>query len=60
MYISFLMAINKNIRTPRRGYGRTSAVLPLLDDEPHRLRRGALNLLTRRSRQNVNLFFYEP
>jgi len=33
---------------------------PLLDDEPHRLRRGALHLPARRSRQNVNLFLREP
>jgi hypothetical protein len=34
--------------------------LPLLDDEPHRLRRGALHLPARRSRQNVNLLLREP
>ncbi len=27
---------------------------------PHRLRRGALHLPTRRSRQNANLFLREP
>jgi hypothetical protein len=34
--------------------------LPLLDDVPHRLRRGALHLPIRRSRQNVNLFLRGP
>jgi hypothetical protein len=34
--------------------------LPLLDDVPHRLRRGALHLHIRRSRQNVNLFLRSP
>ena len=43
-----------------RGGGRASAVLPRLGDEPHRLRRGALHLPARRSRQNVNLFLREP
>jgi hypothetical protein len=43
-----------------RGGGRASAALPLLDDVPHRLRRGALHLPIRRSRQNVNLFLRGP
>jgi hypothetical protein len=43
-----------------RGGGRASAALPLLDDVPHRLRRGALHLPIRRSRQNVNLFLRSP
>jgi hypothetical protein len=34
--------------------------LPLLDDVPHRLCRGALHLPIRRSRQNVNLFLRGP
>jgi outer membrane protein TolC len=34
--------------------------LPLLDDVPHRLRRGALHPPIRRSRQNVNLFLRSP
>jgi hypothetical protein len=34
--------------------------LPLLDDVPHRLRRGALHLPIRRSRQNVNIFLRSP
>jgi hypothetical protein len=34
--------------------------LPLLDNEPHCLRRGALHLPARRSRQNVNLFLRGP
>jgi hypothetical protein len=34
--------------------------LPLLDDVPHRLRRGALHLPIRRSRQYVNLFLRGP
>jgi rhamnogalacturonyl hydrolase YesR len=34
--------------------------LPLLDDVTHRLRRVALHLPARRSRQNVNLFLREP
>jgi len=48
------------IRLTERGGGRASAALPLLDDAPHRLRRGALHLPARRSRQNVNLFLREP
>ena len=44
-----------------RGGGRASAALPLLDDvQRHRLRRGALHLPARRSRQNANLFLREP
>ena len=43
-----------------RGGGRASAALPLLGDEPHRLRRGALHLLARHSRQNVNVFLANP
>jgi hypothetical protein len=35
-------------------------VLPRLGDERHRLRRGALHLPARRSRQNVKLFLREP
>jgi hypothetical protein len=34
--------------------------LPLLDNEPHCLRRAALHLPARRSRQNVNLFLRGP
>jgi hypothetical protein len=34
--------------------------LALLDDIPHRLRRAALHLPARRSRQNVNLFLRRP
>jgi putative membrane protein len=34
--------------------------LPLLGDEPHRLRRVVLHLPTRRSRQNANLFLRSP
>jgi hypothetical protein len=34
--------------------------LSRLGDEPHRLRRDALHLPARRSRQNVNLFLREP
>jgi len=45
---------------PGRGGGRASAALALLDDVPHRLRRAALHLPARRSRQNVNLFLREP
>jgi hypothetical protein len=37
-----------------------SAALPLLDDVPHRLRRGVLHLPLRRSRQNVNLLLRGP
>ncbi len=37
-----------------------SAALPLLDDVPHCLRRGALHLPARRSRQNVNLLLRGP
>jgi hypothetical protein len=45
----------------RQPFGaRASAALALLDDAPHRLRRGALHMPTRRSRQNVNLFLREP
>src|SRR5213592_3822986 len=48
-------------RSPKgRGGGRASALLPLLDDVRHRLRRGASHLPARRSRQNVNLFLREP
>jgi len=47
-------------RTGGRGGGRASAALPLLDELPHRLRRGALDLPIRRSRQNGNLFLREP
>src|SRR5438034_4778505 len=48
-------------RSPEgRGGGRASALLPLLDDVRHRLRRGASHLPARRSRQNVNLFLREP
>src|SRR5437773_5454655 len=43
-----------------RGGGRASALLPLLDDVRHRLRRGASHLPARRSRQNGNLFLREP
>ena len=43
-----------------RGGGRASAALPLLDNAPHCLRRGALHLPARRSRQNVNLFLRSP
>src|SRR6266704_3095821 len=43
-----------------RRQGRVSALLPLLDDVRHRLRRGASHLPARRSRQNVNLFLREP
>jgi len=43
-----------------RGGGRASAALPLLDNEPHCLRRGALHLPARRSRQNVYLFSRRP
>src|SRR3989454_4744565 len=43
-----------------RGGERASALLPLLDDVRHRLRRGASHLPARRSRQNVNLFLREP
>src|SRR5438094_5112545 len=42
-----------------RRQGRVSALLPLLDDVRHRLRRGASHLPARRSRQNVNLFLRE-
>src|SRR5438876_8766694 len=41
------------------GEGRVSALLPLLDDVRHRLRRGASHLPARRSRQNGNLFLRE-
>jgi hypothetical protein len=43
-------------RSPEgRGGGRASASLPLLDDaQRHRLRRGALHLPARRSRQSAN------
>src|SRR5437867_603279 len=44
----------------RGGEGRVSALLPLLDDVRHRLRRGASHLPARLSRQNVNLFLREP
>src|SRR5947199_7298308 len=44
----------------RGGEGRVSALLPLLDDVRHRLRRGASHLPARRSRQNVKLFLREP
>src|SRR5204863_7371351 len=44
----------------RGGEGRVSALLPLLDDVRHRLRRGASHLPARRSRQNGNLFLREP
>src|SRR5437879_8056870 len=44
----------------RGGEGRVSALLPLLDDVRHRLRRGASHLPARRSRQNVNLFLRDP
>ncbi len=54
------LAILRVGRPSGRGGGRASAALPLLGDEPHRLRRGALHLPTRRSRQNVNLFLREP
>src|SRR5438034_1470042 len=48
-------------RSPQgRGGGRASALLPLLDDVRHRLRRGASHLPARRSRQNANLFLREP
>src|SRR5437867_13012627 len=48
-------------RSPKgRGGGRASALLPLLDDVRHRLRRGASHLPARPSRQNVNLFLREP
>src|SRR5207247_5415652 len=48
-------------RSPKgRGGGRACALLPLLDDVRHRLRRGASHLPARRSRQNVNLFLREP
>src|SRR5438445_5859254 len=43
----------------RGGEGRVSALLPLLDDVRHRLRRGASHQPARRSRQNVNLFLRE-
>src|SRR5213592_132302 len=43
-----------------RRQGRVSALLPLLDDVRHRLRRGASHLPARRSRQNGNLFLREP
>src|SRR5438874_9890898 len=43
----------------RGGEGRVSALLPLLDDVRHRLRRGASHLPARRSRQNVKLFLRE-
>ena len=43
-----------------RRQGRVSALLPLLDDVRHHLRRGASHLPARRSRQNVNLFLREP
>jgi hypothetical protein len=43
-------------RSPKgRGGERPSAALPFLDDVPHRLRRGALHLPARRSRQNVHV-----
>ncbi len=54
------LAILRVGRPSGRGGGRASAALPLLGDEPHRLRRGALHLPTRRSRQNVTLFLREP
>src|SRR5439155_23087701 len=44
----------------RGGEGRVSALLPLLDDVRHRLRRGASHLPARRPRQNVNLFLRDP
>ncbi|PYU89018.1 MAG: hypothetical protein DMG08_23265 [Acidobacteria bacterium] len=40
--------------------GQASAALPLLDDVTHRLRRGALHLPARRSRQNAILLLREP
>src|SRR5207249_8060127 len=43
-------------RSPEgRGGGRASALLPLLDDVRHRLRRGASHLPARRSRQSVHI-----
>src|SRR5947208_17085409 len=39
----------------RGGEGRVSALLPLLDDVRHRLRRGASHLPARRSRQSVHI-----
>jgi len=50
----------KMIAGTARRQGRVSALLPLLDDVRHRLRRGASHLPARRSRQNVNLFLREP
>src|SRR5947208_6233851 len=38
-----------------RGGGRASALLPILDDVRHRLRRGASHLPARRSRQSVHI-----
>src|SRR5438874_10627164 len=43
-------------RSPEgRGGGRASALLPLLCDVRHRLRRGASHLPARRSRQSVHI-----
>src|SRR6059036_140930 len=43
-------------RSPEgRGGGRASALLPLLDNVRHRLRRGASHLPARRSRQSVHI-----
>jgi hypothetical protein len=60
MNISLDIAILRAVRPAGRGGGRASAALPRLGDEPHRLRRGAVYLPTRRSRQDVNLFLREP
>jgi len=57
-----ILRLNKPRGRNPSGHGgeRASAVLPLLDDVTNRLRRGALHLPTRRSRQNANLFLREP
>jgi len=39
------------------GGGRASALLPLLNDVPHRLRRAALHLSARRLRQNATFIY---
>jgi hypothetical protein len=52
---------NSGAGSPAGRYvGRASAALSRLGDEPHRLRRDALHLPARRSRQNVNLFLRKP
>ena len=58
--IPFVRAPGQDLRLPALTSDLLAMPVTLLDDVPHRLRRAALHLPARRSRQNVNLFLRKP